>query len=98
MWVLSARFTLHVPASTSLKDKRRVLRPVVDGLKSRFHCAAAEVDGQDTWQRAGLGVALVGNDAVVLRTALQNIERFVASHPGLEITRTEDTLWNFDDE
>ncbi len=98
MWVLAARFDLHVGAATNLKEKRRVLRPIVDGLRARFNVGVAEVDGQDLWQRAGLGVALVGADAGVLQTALRNVERFVASHPGLEILDVTESLYQTDDE
>ena len=98
MWVLAARFDLHVGAAASLKDKRRVLRPIVDGLRSRFNVGVAEVDGQDLWQRAALGVALVGADAGVLQTALRKVERFVASHPGLEILDVTESLYQTDDD
>jgi len=98
MWVLAARFDLHVGSATSLKDKRRVLRPILDGLRSRFNVGAAEVDGQDLWQRAGIGVAFVGADAAVLRRALQQVERFVAQHPGLEILDVTESLYQTDDD
>jgi uncharacterized protein YlxP (DUF503 family) len=98
MWVLTARFDLHVGAAESLKEKRRVVRPVVDGLRARFNAGVAEVDGQNLWQRAGVGVALVGSDAAVLEAALRKMERFVASHPGLEILATEEKLYQTDDE
>src|SRR5688500_11757308 len=98
MWVLAARFDLHVGAAESLKDKRRVLRPVIDGLRSRFNVGVAEVEGQDKWQRAGVGVALVGADARVLEQALRQIERFVCSHPGLEVLSVSERLYNTDDD
>jgi uncharacterized protein YlxP (DUF503 family) len=98
MWVLAARFDLHVPAAESLKDKRRALRPVIDGLRHRFNAGVSEVDGQDLWQRAGLGVALVGADVTVLERVLQDIERFVACHPALEILSTHEALYQTDDD
>jgi uncharacterized protein YlxP (DUF503 family) len=98
MWVLAARFDLHVGASVSLKDKRRVIRPVVDGLRSRFNAGVAEVGGQDLWQRSEVGVALVGSDAGVLQKALRQVERFVAGHPELEILSVAERLYETDDE
>src|SRR5438309_10553862 len=98
MWVLAARFDLHVGAATSLKEKRHVIRPILDGLRSRFNVGAAEVDGQDLWQRCGIGVALVGSDASVLQKALRQVERFVAQHPGLEILEVTETLYQTDDD
>ena len=52
-------FDLHVPESRSLKTKRAAIRPIVDGLRHRFHVSVAEVDHLDQWQRAAIGVAVV---------------------------------------
>lgn len=97
MWVLAARFDLHIGAAESLKDKRRALRPVIDGLRARFKVGVAEVDGQDLWQRSGVGVALVGSDQRVLEQALRQIERFVAGRPELEVLAVEERLYQTDD-
>ena len=60
MHAAAACFDLHVPESRSLKTKRAAIRPIVDGLRHRFRVSVAEVDHQDQWQRAAIGVALVG--------------------------------------
>ena len=52
-------FDLHVPESRSLKAKRAVIRPIVDGLRHRFHLSVAETGHLDQWQRAEIGVAIV---------------------------------------
>jgi len=57
-----ATVELFLPGSASLKDKRRVIRSLVDRLRSRFNVAVAEVDAQDTWQRAVLAVCSVSGD------------------------------------
>ena len=58
---------LHVecslPGTQSIKDKRRIVRSLLDRLHHRFHVAAAEVTHQDSWRRAGLAVAYVSTDA-----------------------------------
>ena len=66
MHAAAVRFDLHVPASRSLKAKRAAIRPVVDGLRHRFKVSVAEVDYQDQWQRASIGVALVDGSAAHL--------------------------------
>ena len=61
MFVGTYRIEIFIPASHSLKAKRSV----VQSLKSRLgqlNLAVAEVDGQDLWQRASLGVAAVSSD------------------------------------
>jgi uncharacterized protein YlxP (DUF503 family) len=79
------RFDLHLPAVHSLKEKRAVIRPILDGARSRFHVAAAEVDHQDHWQRAGLGVAAVAATVGHVEEVLDRVERFVWSFPEVEV-------------
>ena len=55
--------TLRLPASRSLKEKRQVIRSLVERLRRQFNVAIAEVEEQDTWQTAVLGLAVVSNDA-----------------------------------
>ena len=52
---------LHLPFSGSLKDKRKVLRSLKDRLRGRHNISMMEVDAQDLWQRAVLGIAAVGD-------------------------------------
>ncbi len=70
---------LHIPASHSLKEKRSVVNHVKERLRSRFNASVAEVDHQDLWQRAALGVAVVSSKAGgldrVLREILAAVER-----------------------
>jgi uncharacterized protein YlxP (DUF503 family) len=61
--VALARLSLYIPHSHSLKEKRAVVRKIVDRIQARFKLHVAEVGGQDTWQRAALGFAVVGSDA-----------------------------------
>jgi uncharacterized protein YlxP (DUF503 family) len=78
-------FELRVPESRSLKTKRSAVRPIVDGLRHRFHVSVAEVDHQDTWQRAAIGVAVVAESSRHLETVLDSVERFVAAAPDVEL-------------
>jgi len=69
-----------------------VLRPIVDGLRHRFRVSVAEVDHQDTWQRAAIAVAVVAESDGHLREILTNIERHVANAADVEILDVE-TAW-----
>jgi uncharacterized protein len=73
------RFTLLVPGSHSLKEKRSVVRKVKDRVRTRFRLPLAEVGGLDTWQRAELGFALVGIDRDGVHEALAAVVAFVES-------------------
>lgn len=92
MHAAAVRFDVHVPASRSLKSKRAAIRPIVDGIRSRFRLSVAEVDHQDQWQRASIGVAAVGESVGHLQEVLDAVERFVVSRPDIELLDVE-TTW-----
>ncbi|HVL06911.1 MAG TPA: DUF503 domain-containing protein [Acidimicrobiales bacterium] len=83
---------LHIPTSRSLKEKRAVLRPIVEGLRHRFQISVAEVDYQDKWQRALIGLAVVSHSYSHAVEVVDNVERWVWSKPDVEVTRFE-TEW-----
>ena len=69
---------LRMPENASLKDKRQVVRSVLQRLRNDYQVAAAEVGSQDTWTFAELGISYVSNDArhaeEVLAKAVHAIE------------------------
>ncbi|MEW5768430.1 MAG: DUF503 domain-containing protein [bacterium] len=58
------RVRLYIPASNSLKAKRNALRPIIERIK-RFNISIAEIDSNDRWQVATLGLANVSTDAAL---------------------------------
>ena len=76
------RIDLHVPGARSLKEKRAVVRPLVEGARHRFRCAVAEVDHQDRWQRTVLGFAVVSGSASHATDVIDEVERLVWSQRG----------------
>jgi uncharacterized protein YlxP (DUF503 family) len=69
------RLTLYVPGASSLKDKRQVLRKIVDRLRARFNVSVAEVADNDIWQRAVVGIAAVANDHSFVNEVLDKCAR-----------------------
>jgi uncharacterized protein len=76
---------LHIPTSHSLKEKRAVIKPILEGARRRFQVAAAEVDHQAKWQRASLGFAAVGGSPAHVGDVLDKVERFVWSFPEIDV-------------
>lgn len=85
-----ARVTFFLPASHSLKDKRMVVRKVKDRVRARLHVSVAEVDAQDLWQRAVLGIAVVGGDSAFVGRELDEVVRIVRAEA--EVTNVEREL------
>jgi uncharacterized protein len=77
MFIGIARYELFIPASSSLKDKRQVLRSVTTNVRNRFNVAIAEVDHQDLWQRAALGVSCVAESTGHCAKVLQEVEKTI---------------------
>jgi uncharacterized protein YlxP (DUF503 family) len=91
VFVLALDLDLHLPQCRSLKAKRAVLRPVTDGLRARFRVSVAETGDQDRWQRARIGVAVVGATEHHVRDVMDEVERFVWAQPGLEVLSADRT-------
>ena len=63
---------LQIPESGSLKQKRQVIRSVVDKIRQRLNVSVAEVDHQDSWQLATLAIACVATDAAGAQQMMQS--------------------------
>ena len=63
----------------SLKEKRRIVKSLVEKSRSRFNVAVAEVADQDVHQKASIGIAVIGNDGRVLNSLLDRIIDFMES-------------------
>jgi uncharacterized protein len=96
MTVGIARLTLFLPEAHSLKEKRMVLRRVKDRAQQKFNLSIAEVGENDLWQRAVLGIAVVGNGRRFVESALDEIIRFVRDEA--EVSNAEREIQTFGDE
>jgi uncharacterized protein YlxP (DUF503 family) len=85
MVVAIARLTLIIPDNNSLKGKRKVVKGLIEKVRHRFEASCAEVEDHDLWQKAKIGVALVGNDARLLTTRLDQITSFIENQHLAEI-------------
>lgn len=80
---------LHIPECHSLKEKRGVVRRVVDRVRNRFGVSVAEVDNLDLHQKATIGVAVVTNDSRVADSVLNKVLDFIEELYLAEITRAD---------
>lgn len=89
MIVGAAVVEIHVHGSQSLKEKRGVVRSIVQRLRNRFNVSVAEIGGQDTWQRAVLGIATTGNDRTYLRGQLARVLEAIEDMHLAEVTNSD---------
>jgi uncharacterized protein YlxP (DUF503 family) len=64
---------IHILDAQSLKDKRQVLRSLKDRLRAHFNVSVAELEHQDLWQRAKVGVVTIASDSAFLEKSLAEI-------------------------
>ncbi len=64
---------LQLPYAHSLKEKRAVLRKIRDRLRARFNVAVAELNHEDVWQRATLGVVSVSDSQPLLESLFHQV-------------------------
>src|SRR5262245_22626034 len=88
--LLQVRFLVR--ASRSLKEKRQVVRSVLDRLKGQFNVSAAEVGALDGHRQATIAVAAVGSETDVVKGVLQQIQNALRAHPVAEYLGGEISL------
>lgn len=84
-FVLALTADLHLPACQSLKEKRSVVKSIVEGAIRRYGVASAEVDEQDIWQRTELAFVAVSGSARQSSDMIDAVERFVWSFAEVEV-------------
>lgn len=89
MIVGTMRISAFIGDSHSLKDKRQVLRSVKARIHDKFNVSIAEVEDNDLWQKTALGIAVVSNDPKHALGVLQEVEKFLKTHPGLIVCSAE---------
>lgn len=85
MHALALRVQLHLPEVRSLKAKRSVVKPIVEGARRRYRVASAETEHQNDWKRAELGFAAVGSSVSHVTEIIDEVERFVWSFPEVQV-------------
>jgi uncharacterized protein YlxP (DUF503 family) len=79
---------LFLPGSQSLKDKRQVLLSLKVRLREKFNLSVAEVDGQDLWQKAVLGLACVANEGRYVNQVLDQALNMIRAVPTVEVVQS----------
>lgn len=74
-----ARIALHLAENSSLKGKRMVVKSVAQRVRNRFNVAVAEVDTQDAWRVATLGIVCVSDDRRHSNEMLSKVIDFIES-------------------
>jgi uncharacterized protein YlxP (DUF503 family) len=86
MHVSVCRIELRLPENQSLKGKRQVIKSIITRLQNKYNVSVAEVDNQDLWQLATLGIACVSNHRRHTDETLSNVIKFIVqNYPDVEL-------------
>lgn len=90
MLVGIAEIELRLMEVNSLKDKRSLVKSLVERLGNRFNASVAEVDFMDIWGRSVIGIAVVSNDSSHASKMLDSIINFIENfHPCVEVVHID---------
>ena len=85
MMVGTCEVTLRIPWALSLKDKRMVVKSLVEKTRHKFNISIAEVDKQDIHREAEIGFACVTNSRPLADSIIDNVIRFMENNTEAEI-------------
>ena len=89
MIVGTLKLTFRLYALSSLKEKRGIIKKMVERTKNRFNASVAETGLNDFIDKAEIGVAVAGNDAAFLNSKLDKIVSFIDDMCLAEIINVE---------
>jgi uncharacterized protein YlxP (DUF503 family) len=93
MFISVLKITIFLPNAQNLKDKRRVLKRLKDVLRNRFNISVAEVEDMDLWQKATIGIAVVGNVSAFTDSVINSVMQFIKAENDCEvISETRETI------
>ncbi len=76
---------LFIPESGSLKSKRFILKSLKTRLRNKFNISVAEVDSNDKWQRAVIGISTVSNDRKLIESTFNQVLNVISSDVRVEL-------------
>jgi uncharacterized protein YlxP (DUF503 family) len=89
MFIASARVEIFIGEAHSLKEKRQIIKSVLQRMKNAFNVSVAEVDDMDRWQVGVLGVACVSGDITHARQQLEAVLGFLERDGRFEVGRVD---------
>lgn len=97
MWIGWIEFDILLGDVHTVKEKRSVVRPLIAQIRHKHDVSVAEVEHQNLYRRAGVGVGLVAADRAHAVRVLDTVEQFVAMQPQLELLAARRRIISSDD-
>ncbi len=85
MFIISCEIKLHIPMAHSLKDKRRIIKSIMEKSKNKFNIAIAEVGENDLWQSSVIAFVSVSNDKKHLDSLVKRVINFIEGYSEIQL-------------
>lgn len=92
MIIGTARIYLFANWAHSLKEKRMIVKSIIDKTKNKFNVSIAEVEDNDLHQSIVIGIACVSTDKRHADSMLQNVLNFIEENTDAVIQDIETEL------
>lgn len=92
MYAGICRLGLILPEGNSLKEKRSIIKSIMERLRHRFNISVAEVEHQDALRRAGIGFAVVSNEKSHLEKMMHSVVNHIELDGRVEIESVESEI------
>ena len=89
MIIGTLQLELRFFAPQSLKEKRMLLKSLLDRVRKQFNVSIAELDGMDLWQSSVLAIAAVGGETKRVNQILDYVAEFIKSQRDIEIMKQQ---------
>ncbi len=85
MMIGSCEIEVLIYESNSLKEKRHVIKSIIERIKSKFNASVAEVGYNELWNRSLIGIAVVSNKKILCDESISKIINFIDNDERVEI-------------
>lgn len=89
MHIGTLTITLLLAEGSSLKEKRRILKGLVETARRKFNISIAEIDDLNLWRRATLGIVVVSNDSAYANRILNKVLDYFEACPEVDVSEVE---------
>ncbi len=87
---------IPLPGVVSLKDKRKIVKSIIERLKSRYNASVSEIAAQDSKMMAVIGIAVVSGDAAFVQQQLDSILNFLRQDGRIFLGKTDRDIFHCD--
>jgi len=89
MHIGTLTIVLRMHDTQSLKDKRQIIKSLIETTRQKFNISIAEVDDLDKWRQATIGVACVANDSAYVNRILDKVVDTLESNPAIDVAEVD---------